>query len=94
MSLTGLAKTKLTSLAARVMKARPARLAGLKPVASISFDDFPKNAWTQGGPVLAQHGARCTYYTAGGFCGRTVDGTDFYDETDLKALSAAGHEIA
>ena len=90
----GLAKTKLTSLAARAMKARPACLAGLKPVASISFDDFPKNSWTQGGPVLAQHGARCTYYTAGGFCGRTVDGTDFYDETDLKALSAAGHEIA
>ena len=47
-----------------------------------------------GGPVLARHGVRGTYYTAGGFCGRTVDGTDFYDEGDLKALAAAGHEIA
>jgi len=94
MSLTGLIKTKLTSLAARSMKARPVRLQGLKPVASISFDDFPKNAWTLGGPVLASHGARGTYYTAGGFCGRTEDGTVFYDQGDLKALAVAGHEIA
>ncbi len=93
MSLTGLAKTKLTSLAARGFKARPVRLAGRGAVASISFDDFPKNAWTQGGPVLASHGVRGTYYTAGGFCGRDLDGTSFYGEDDLKALSAAGHEI-
>ena len=93
MSLTGLAKTKLTSLAARAFRARPVRLAGRRAVASISFDDFPKNAWTQGGPVLARHGVRGTFYTAGGFCGRDVDGTAFYDQDDLKALSAAGHEI-
>jgi peptidoglycan/xylan/chitin deacetylase (PgdA/CDA1 family) len=87
-------KTKLTSLLARTLMVRPARLAGHRPVASISYDDFPKNAWTQGGPVMARHGVRGTYYTAGGFCGRTVDGTVFYDADDLKALAAAGHEIA
>ena len=94
MSLISLAKTKLMSLSARSVKARPAHLQGLRPVASISFDDFPRNAWTEGGPVLARHGVRGTYYTAGGFCGRVVDGTAFYDEADLKALAAAGHEIA
>lgn len=94
MSLANLVKTKLTSLAARTLKVRPARLMGLKPVASISFDDFPKNAWTVAGPVLARHGVRGTYYTAGGFCGRTVDGTVFYDGEDLRRLAAAGHEIA
>lgn len=94
MSLANLLKTKLTSLAARTLKVRPARLMGMKPVASISFDDFPKNAWTLGGPVLARHGVRGTYYTAGGFCGRTVDGTEFYDGGDLQALVAAGHELA
>ena len=86
-------KIKLTSLMARKLAVRPARLAGHRPVASITFDDFPKNAWTEGGPVLARHGVRGTYYTAGGFCGRTVDGTVFYDEGDLTALAAAGHEI-
>jgi peptidoglycan/xylan/chitin deacetylase (PgdA/CDA1 family) len=91
MSLTNLIKTKLTSLSARAMKVRPARLSG--PVASVTFDDFPKSAWTVGGEVLARHGARGTYYTAGGFCGRIADGTVFYDEADLEALASQGHEI-
>jgi peptidoglycan/xylan/chitin deacetylase (PgdA/CDA1 family) len=94
MSLAKLLKIKATSWTARQWKAKPARLGGHRPVASITFDDFPKNAWTLGGPVLARHGVRGTYYTAGGFCGRTENGTVFYDENDLRALSAAGHEIA
>jgi peptidoglycan/xylan/chitin deacetylase (PgdA/CDA1 family) len=86
-------KTKLTSLLARKLVKRPVRLAGTRPVASITFDDFPKNAWTEGGPVLARHGVRGTYYTAGDFCGRTLADTAFYDAQDLRALAAAGHEI-
>ncbi|HET7086653.1 MAG TPA: polysaccharide deacetylase family protein [Rhizomicrobium sp.] len=86
-------KTKLTSLMGRTLVKRPMRLAGHQPVASITFDDFPKNAWTQGGAVLARRGIRATYYTAGGFCGRTVKDTVFYDAEDLKAVAAAGHEI-
>jgi len=93
MSLTNLVKTKLTSLAARTLTVRPARLCGNKPVASITFDDFPKNAWTVAGPILARHGVRGTYYTAGRFCGRFEGDTVFYDEADLEALAAAGHEI-
>ena len=93
MSLTGLAKTKLTILSARMLKLRPVCLAGRQPVASITFDGFPKSAWTEGGPVMARHGVRGTYYTAGGLCGRTVDGTVFYEEDDLRALASAGHEV-
>src|SRR3954447_15682546 len=94
MSLANLLKTKATSWTARQWKTKAARLAGHRAVASITFDDFPKNAWGAGGPVMAKHGVRGTYYTAGGFCGRTENGTVFYDETDLKELAAAGHEIA
>lgn len=94
MSLIDFAKTKLTSLSARSIKVRPVRLLGGRPVASISFDDFPKNAWTRGGPVLAKYGVRGTYYTAGGFCGQCLDGTVFYDQRDLQALAMTGHEIA
>jgi peptidoglycan/xylan/chitin deacetylase (PgdA/CDA1 family) len=86
-------RTKLTSLVARALTVRPARLGGHRPVASIGFDDFPKNAWVQGGPVLARHGVRGTYYTAGGFCGREVEGVRYYDAQDLTALTAAGHEL-
>src|SRR6266700_3216652 len=86
MALANHLKTKLTSLLARKLVRRSARLAGLRPVASITFDDFAKNAWTEGGPVLAAYGMRGTYYTAGSFCGRTVNGMAFYDANDLEAL--------
>ena len=85
---------RLNRLLARLTPVRPVRLAGARPLASITFDDFPKSAWSRGGPILAQYKVRGTYYTAGGFCGRTVDGTVFYDPADLRAIAAAGHEIA
>ena len=85
---------RLNRLLARLTPVRSVRLAGARPLASITFDDFPKSAWSRGGPILAQYRVRGTYYTAGGFCGRTVDGTVFYDAEDLQALAAAGHEIA
>lgn len=94
MSLVKTLTTKLTSLAARKMPVKTARLAGHRPVASVTFDDFPRNAWTLGRPVLERHGVKATYYTAGGFCGRTVDGTEFYGAGDLAEIAAAGHELA
>jgi peptidoglycan/xylan/chitin deacetylase (PgdA/CDA1 family) len=85
---------RLTRFIARRTRVRPARMQGRRPVASITFDDFPKSAWEIGGALLARHKARGTYYTAGNFCGRSVNGTVYYDESDLRALAAAGHEIA
>jgi peptidoglycan/xylan/chitin deacetylase (PgdA/CDA1 family) len=64
-----------------------------RPMASITFDDFPKSAWTVAGPILARYGAKATYYTAGGFCGVTEDGLEYYDTEDLLAVRAAGHEV-
>lgn len=64
-----------------------------RPIASFTFDDFPKCAWTVGGPILASYGARGTYYVAGSRCGAFLDGTQQYDRQDLVELVAAGHEI-
>ena len=85
---------RLNRLLSRLAPVRSVRLAAGRPIASVTFDDFPKSAWTGGGPILARHKARATYYTSGGFCGRTVDDKVFYDAEDLRALAAAGHEIA
>ena len=41
---------------------------------SITFDDFPRTAWTQGGGVLAHHGVKATYYASGRFTGGEMDG--------------------
>jgi peptidoglycan/xylan/chitin deacetylase (PgdA/CDA1 family) len=65
-----------------------------RPIASISFDDFPKSAWTVGGSILAEYGVKGTYYTAGGFCGITEDGIRYWDDEDLRAAHSSGHEIA
>jgi peptidoglycan/xylan/chitin deacetylase (PgdA/CDA1 family) len=64
-----------------------------QPMASITFDDFPKSAWSIGGPILARYDARATYYAAGRFCGLSEDGIDYFDEDDLLAVRRAGHEI-
>lgn len=84
---------RANNLITRHTPVKTARAAAPRPIASISFDDFPKSAWTVAGPILARFGAPATYYTAGSFCGRAVEGMAFYDETDLHALGAAGHEI-
>ena len=83
-------------LSRTIARRAPVKTAPLKAacaVASVTFDDFPKSAWDVGGAVMARYGARGTYYTAGIFAGRTVDGIAYYDTADLAALHAAGHEI-
>ena len=77
----------------RRVRFRTARSPLASPVASFSFDDFPRSAWTVGGPLLARYGAPATYYAAGRFCGAREDGLDYYDADDLRAVVAAGHEI-
>jgi peptidoglycan/xylan/chitin deacetylase (PgdA/CDA1 family) len=62
-------------------------------VLSITFDDVPKTAWTEGGAVLAAHGAKATYFVCGGLCGRSLDGQPLCDVPELEAVHAAGHEI-
>ena len=64
------------------------------PVASFTFDDFPQSAWTAGGPLLDRYGAKGTYYTAGSHCGTVEDELLSFNAEDLRAVHAAGHEIA
>lgn len=84
---------RLGAALTRRLPIKPAPVRFEHPVASISFDDFPRSAWTVGGPILARWGARATYYASGRFCGISEDGLDYYDRDDLRAVAAAGHEI-
>jgi peptidoglycan/xylan/chitin deacetylase (PgdA/CDA1 family) len=86
-------RDRLANWASRRMPVKWARSRLTAPVASITFDDFPKSAWTAGGPILERFGARATYFTAGRFCGIREEGIDYYDADDLRALHAAGHEV-
>ena len=64
-----------------------------RPLASFTFDDFPRSAWTVGGLILRRYNAAATYYVAGRFCGVTEGGVIYYDAEDLKAVHEEGHEV-
>jgi peptidoglycan/xylan/chitin deacetylase (PgdA/CDA1 family) len=78
---------------ARIAPVKSAPYAPRGPMVSITFDDFPKSAWTNARPVLERHDALATYYVAGRFCGIREKGLEYYDRSDLSQLAAAGHEI-
>ena len=89
MSLSARISTRLAALSSE--RRRPVRLP--RGLASVTFDDFPRSAWAHGGPLLARRGVRASYYAAGGFCGRRVEGVEQFTRADLCEVKDAGHEI-
>ena len=76
--------------ASRRFARRPFRLRPGRPIISFTFDDFPRSAWTAGGPVLARHGVTATYYTSFGLAGRDGASGPHFTHHDLRALLSAG----
>jgi peptidoglycan/xylan/chitin deacetylase (PgdA/CDA1 family) len=90
--LSRAAKSANVRLARNVkLNALDTRLA--EPVVSFTFDDFPRSALHEGGRLLRERGWAGTYFAAGSFCGRTVDGLDYFDRDDLVQAAEEGHEI-
>jgi peptidoglycan/xylan/chitin deacetylase (PgdA/CDA1 family) len=96
LGLKGLASRGLAVASESVRTALFARTAPMlnsHALASFTFDDFPRSAVFNGARVLEDHGARGTFYMAGSYCGRVVDGIEQYGVEDLLLLANAGHEI-
>ena len=64
------------------------------PFVSFTFDDFPRTAYTAGGSILKNGGARGTYYVAMGLMGALTEAGEHFLPDDLCSLSADGHELA
>lgn len=79
--------------AARYLDVEAATIAPARGVFSLSFDDIPASAWTEAGPVLAEHGVKATYYVCGGLAGGRNMDRDQFEVEHLQALHAAGHEV-
>ena len=60
---------------------------------SVTFDDFPRSAWTVGGELMAEAGGQATYYLSGTFHNSNVDGVPYFRDDDVAQLVAAGHEL-
>ena len=79
--------------AARYLGVEAVQIAPAKGVFSLSFDDIPATAWTEAGPILAEHGIKATYYVCGGLAGGRNMDRDQFQVRHLQELHAAGHEV-
>lgn len=84
---------KMRRRAGRYLDVRPVDVRPTRGVLSLSFDDIPVSAWTEAGPVLAQHDVLATYYVCGGLSGGTNLDLPQFETEHLQALFAAGHEV-
>jgi peptidoglycan/xylan/chitin deacetylase (PgdA/CDA1 family) len=79
--------------AARYLDVRSVPVAPARGTFSLSFDDIPVTAWTEAGPILAEHGVMATYYVCGGLAGGTNLDLPQFETEHLQALFEAGHEV-
>lgn len=63
------------------------------PCVSFTFDDVPDSALHKGAPILERHGARGTFYIAGGLAGRVEPARTLISEDGCRELFNRGHEI-
>jgi peptidoglycan/xylan/chitin deacetylase (PgdA/CDA1 family) len=73
---------------------RPAFMGNGEAIVSFSFDDFPRTAYSAGGFILQQFGARGTFYTACGLMNTANESGEQFRAGDLDSLLEQGHELA
>ncbi|MET0257134.1 MAG: polysaccharide deacetylase family protein [Methylobacterium sp.] len=91
-TLDGLAG-RLTNRVIRLTPRDVVRVATDVPIVSFTFDDVPDTALTAGATILERHGARGTFYVAGGLAGRREPDRTLITAEGCRALAARGHEI-
>ena len=84
---------KMRRRAGRYLDVRPMTVRPARGVLSLSFDDIPASAWTEAGPILAEHGVLATYYVCGGLAGGRNMALPQFEVEHLQDLYEAGHEV-
>lgn len=80
----------------RIIRATPrdtVHVPEAEAIVSFTFDDVPETALHAGAAILEAHGARGTFYIAGGLAGRVEPDRTLIDAQGCRALAARGHEI-
>lgn len=72
---------------------RPVTLTFDRPILSVSFDDFPASAATDGARVLEAYRGRGTFYASAALADQEGPSGHGFAPDDLKRLAANGHEI-
>ncbi|MBO9535760.1 polysaccharide deacetylase family protein [Herbaspirillum sp.] len=84
---------RLSRLLARHACRNMLPLRGPAGVVSFTFDDVPASACEAGAAALERHGARGTFYAAGGLTDQLEEGKPCHSEAQLRRLLADGHEV-
>ncbi len=85
----GRIENRLIRAVPRELMQVPAR----EPIVSFTFDDVPASALDAGAAILEAHGARGTFYIAGGLEGHVEPGRSLIDRAGCRELAARGHEL-
>jgi peptidoglycan/xylan/chitin deacetylase (PgdA/CDA1 family) len=72
---------------------RPFTISSSTPFISFTFDDFPRTALTNGGPILQRCGLTGTYYASLGLMGTQAPAGPLFVKDDLESLLEQGHEL-
>ncbi len=92
-SLTARAARKLRRLSAERLGRRMVPIETSVPIISFTFDDAPVTAFTAGGTILKQFGARATYFVCLGLLGQETEAGTIASAADLARAIEDGHEL-
>ena len=84
---------KLKSETARLFVRNRREISVPGGIVSFTFDDFPRNAYTEGGAILASHQAGGTYYVAMGLVDTENHFGRHFSKEDLPRMIDEGHEL-
>lgn len=87
------ARRRLATEATRFLFRKTLEVKVPSPIVSFTFDDFPRSAFVQAGPILKRYGGAGTYYASFGLMGKKSDLGQMYQRDDLKELVDLGHEL-
>lgn len=79
--------------AARYIPTRRVALRNKRPLISITFDDVPDTAFTNGASILDAHGVKGTFYIAPGILGQQDEHWRVLTAEQVAELHRRGHEI-
>ncbi|WP_298261222.1 polysaccharide deacetylase family protein [Bradyrhizobium sp.] len=87
-------KARAENRLSRHFCATPFTLRNQQPIVSFTFDDFPENAASAGGPILDRYDAKATFYVAGGEVDKWSGHWQGARADTIVDLHRRGHEIA
>lgn len=86
-------RSKYRRLCADRLFRRPFPISSDTPLVSFTFDDFPETAFSVGGSILQEAGARGTYFVSLSLAGKEDASGRMFQTDDLARLQQLGHEL-